>query len=397
MGGEEKAVTANNIILASPVTHSDWMLRDPGPAWGIEGVRQIIDRARECGWRRIYWRCFDGGRPLYPSKIEPPLHGYDEDNYHAKKSSSWVLDKINQYDWGSFDSFAEAIRYGHEQGLEVHAWLSINEDDHAWGLTSRFTREHPETRWVRRDGTAFRSQLSFAFPQVRKHKLALVKEILGYAPDGLFFDWIRTGDVRDGPHTDSDGVAIHGYEQPNCDRFKELHNVAASSVPNADPRWVRVRVEPQTVFMRAVRELVRSQASQCVISVMVHCRFGYRGKDTPYDGSLRGLLLDLPTWAEESLIDEVVAAGYYRPGGSAELAYHEMVQATGGKARVWIYGWLNQNSFRQSVELAEKLGASQVLLWESDYVGLPPASADFVKAMREYAEKQAAAASTPPP
>ena len=50
---------ARPIRLSSPVTHSDWILAtEPAPAWGPEGVRQILDRARECGWERVYWRCF---------------------------------------------------------------------------------------------------------------------------------------------------------------------------------------------------------------------------------------------------------------------------------------------------------------------------------------------------
>jgi uncharacterized lipoprotein YddW (UPF0748 family) len=123
-----------------------------------------------------------------------PLHGFDEDNYHCGRDSAWVIEKLKLYDWSRFDAFKEAIAYGHQIGLEVHAWLSINEDDHGWGLASRFTRENRDSRWVRRDGRPFRSQQSFAFPKVREYKLALLKEILAYSPDGIFFDWIRTGE-----------------------------------------------------------------------------------------------------------------------------------------------------------------------------------------------------------
>src|SRR5512146_907534 len=80
------------VELASPVTHSDWMVHKPAPAWGPEGVRQILDRCKECGWKRVYWRCFDGGRALYASKLMEPEHGFDEDNYHRGRDSAWVLD-----------------------------------------------------------------------------------------------------------------------------------------------------------------------------------------------------------------------------------------------------------------------------------------------------------------
>ena len=377
------------VRLASPVTHSDWMLRDPAPAWGPEGVRQILDRCRECGWTRVYWRCFDGGRALYPSRLLQPAHGYDEENYHRDHGSEWVLAKLAPYDWGTYDALAEAVRYGHEIGIEVHAWLSINEDDHGYGLISRFSREHPEWRWVRRDGGVFRSQLSFAFPKVQEYKLALVAEILSYHPDGIFFDWIRTGDVRDNPHTDQAGVANYGYEAPNVARFRERYGTDPLDVANADPRWVRVRARPQTEFMRRAHQLIRDHDPECAISAMVQNPWGYRGSptDTPYDGNLRGLLLDVHAWAREGLMDEVVAAGYYREGGNAELATRALREETLGRASVWLFGWIaSPEQFAADVALAERLGAPQLLLWESDYVRMPPADEALVRAMREYAD-----------
>jgi len=181
-----------------------------------------------------------------------------------------VRDKMKVYDYAHFDSLAAALRYGHQIGLQIHAWISINEDDHGWGLQSEFSKRHPECRWRRRDGRPYFSQLSFAFPGVRKYKLAILKELLRKYPiDGLFLDWIRTGDVRDNPQTDADGVADSGYEKPLIEKFKATFGVDPREVPNGDERWVRLRSEPQTEFMRAVRKLARSQKRPVSIAVML--------------------------------------------------------------------------------------------------------------------------------
>lgn len=386
--GEE--APSRKVTLSSPITHSDWMLHNPAPIWGPQGVRQILDRCKACGLKRVYWRCFDGGRACYASRLMDPLHGFDDDNYHRGRDSAWVLDKLKLYDWGSFDAFKVAITYGHQIGLEVHAWLSINEDDHGWGLASRFTRANPDSRWVRRDGRAFRSQQSFVFPKVRDYKLALLKEILACGPDGIFFDWIRTGDVRDNPQTDADGIAIYGYEGPNLEQFRAKYGVDPHSVPNADDRWVRLRAEPQTLFMRDAHALIRQQRRRLLIAVLVQHPWGYRGSptDTPYKDNLRGLLLDTPTWAKEGLMDAVVAAGYYRPGGTPEAAYDAVRQETGGRVPVWLFGWIgSRDQFLADVQLAKRLGAPQLLLWESDYIGLPPAQGPLVKAMSDHVGK----------
>lgn len=375
-------------LLATPVTHSDWMVRENAPAWGPEGVREILDRCAEAGIARVYWRCFDGGRALYLSKYMGPAHIYDEDNYHVGKDSEWVVARLRQFDYGAFDTLAEALLYGREIGMQVHAWLSINEDDHAWGLISRFAGAHPEYRWVMRDGRRCHSQLSFAFPEVREYKLNLLREIMAYQPDGIFFDWIRTGDVRDNPHTDAAGYAIHGYEAPNLERFQADYGLDAHDAPNDDPRWVSLRAEPQTLFMREARRLIKEQDECCTISVMVHHPWGYRGTpdDTPYAGSREGLLCDVGQWAQEGLMEEAVAAGYYRPGGTQEGAYRWLADETAGRVGLWLYGWLNDEAWvRQELDAAERLGAMQLLLWESDYFIIPPDKVPVIKMMREFA------------
>jgi uncharacterized lipoprotein YddW (UPF0748 family) len=376
--------------LSSPVTHSDWFLaNDPAPAWGPEGVRQILDRAKECGWTRVYWRCFDSGKSMYASKLLEPFDAGEPVNYWTDHGWTHLTDKMKQYDYGEFDTFAEAVSYGHKIGLEVHAWLTINEDDHGYGWRSRFAREHPEFVWVTRDGRRYHSQMSYAFPQVRAYKLALVKEILAYKPDGIFFDWIRTGDVRDNPQTDPDGIANYGYEVPNIERFRTRYGVDPHDVPNNDERWIAVRAEPQTEFMRAAHAVIKQADPKMVISVMTQHPWGYRGAptDTPYAGSLPGLLVDIKTWAREGLIDEATVAGYYREGGTPEKAYRYLQEETEGRIPLWLYSWLSNSpdQFRADVALAERLGAVELLLWESNYIGLPPANAEAVKAMWDYA------------
>src|SRR6476469_2159484 len=70
--GEDK------IILSAPLTHPDWMLK-PGIAWGPEGVHHMLDACKACGWSRVHWRVFDGGRAVYASKLARPAVKVDAD------------------------------------------------------------------------------------------------------------------------------------------------------------------------------------------------------------------------------------------------------------------------------------------------------------------------------
>src|SRR3954470_17128837 len=274
-------VFANNssdtkLTFSAPLTHSDWMLK-PGIKWGREGVRHMLDACKACGWSRVHWRALDGGRATYSSKVVRPSYKVDAESsiwnpktdaekalYKkffgnvAEERRKQILEDQQRYDYGSYDTFAEAVRYGHEIGLKIDAWISINEDDHGWGIESDFAKSHQQFVWIKRDGTRYHSQMSFAFPEVRAYKLAIIDELLTkYDLDGLFLDWIRTGDIRDNPQNDSKGVADFGYEQPNIKAYEKEYSRDAHLDRNDDERWVGPRAEPQTVFMREVRKRVR--------------------------------------------------------------------------------------------------------------------------------------------
>jgi len=395
----------DRLTLSAPVTHSDWMLRD-GLEWGPAGVKHMLDACKASGWSRVYWRTLDGGRSLYHSALMDPQGKWDEDNFWnpalpadrelmegytkgmTPESRQALLAKVERYDYATFDTLAQAVRYGHEIGLEVHAWISINEDDHGWGLESRFSKAHPETRWRKRDNTFYHSQQSFAFPEVMAYKLAIVEEIIGkYEVDGIFLDWIRTGDVRDNPQNDRDGVADRGYEDPLVRGFVAKYGEDPHAIANGDERWVRFRAEPHTDFMRRVRKLVNAKRPGMPVAVMVMHPWGYRGAHDKIDGNLRGMLLDVATWAREGLMDSAVAAGYYMDGGTPERAYNALKAETGGLVDVWFYGWVPSSveGFEHDFGLARKLGAKQILFWEADYIDGRENKEALQRAMRLHA------------
>ena len=386
----------DRIILSAPLTHSDWMMHADAPAWGSEGIRTMLTHCKQFGLKRIYWRVLDAGRALYASKLLEPMK-YDtgpEPNCLttgelAAQAPPDLVARALKLDYHGFDTLAEAIKIGHELGLEIWAWMSINEDDHGWGWQTRFTKAHPEFRWVRRDGRPYNSQLSFAFPEVTRYKLDLVREILGYKVDGMFFDWIRTGDIRDNPQNDK-GVANYGYEKPNIDAFKAKYGVDPHEVDNGDERWVKLRAEPISDFMRSAHSLIKKTKPKLPVVAMVHHRWAYRGRieeNGAIDGSLRGILCDIRTWAKEGLVDAFVGAGYYTNGANPEAGYRDIEKETEGRVPLMLYCWipLKAGDFTNDYELAKKLGTHDMLFWEADYIDArpEPQRTEIMKVMSE--------------
>jgi hypothetical protein len=377
----------DKLILSAPLTHSDWMLH-PHIEWGSPGVHHMLDLCKSFGLSKIYWRILDGGRAMYPSKFLGTGDAWQPDSFWSPQSPAdktlikrfdpnmtdaarrAIFDKCAALDYSKFDPFAEALSHGHKIGLQIHAWITINEDDHGWGLQSEFTKSHPQFRWIKRDGTPYHSQLSFSFPEVRAYKLSILQELLTSYPtlDGLFLDWIRTGDVRDNPQTDPEGVANFGYEQPNLDSFQSQYHLDPHTLPNSDPRWLATRALPQTLFMRSASQLANSHSKP--LTALVAHPWLYRGFLDKIAGNLPGLLLDLPTWSAEKLIDSATPAGYYLPGGSMSAATTSLQSETHHTLPITPFAWMPSSTtqFQSDFTTAATSGATELLLWEADYL-----------------------------
>ncbi len=385
---KKPVVPHDKITIISPLTHSDWSLHNPAPEWGPAGVRHMLDMCKEAGMSKVLWRAFDSGRAMYESKLADPAGGKsEEDNmYHpmnakdaallglSPEQCAVIMQKCEALDYAHFDSLGEAVRYGHSIGLDIYAWITINEDDHGWGWSSRFSLANRDSLWKKRDGTPYHSQQSFAYKKVRDYKLGIVKELVNnYDIDGIFLDWLRTGDIRDNPQTDADGVANYGYEDIQVQGFKRQYGIDPHDIPNGDERWVKYRAQWTTEYMRSVRKFMKKAKPELPLTVMLAHQWSYRGTDGPIDGNLRGMLLDPATWAKECLIDAAIPAGYYRNGGTPAQAYKALKDELGGKVDIWYYGWVQGNaaSFEDGFWDAKKLGATTILFWEADYIDNP--------------------------
>jgi uncharacterized lipoprotein YddW (UPF0748 family) len=196
--------------------------------------------------------------------------------------------------------------------------------------------------------------------------------------------------VRDNPQTDANGVADYGYEAPSIQGFKRKYGLDPHTLDNGDSRWVRFRAAPLTEFMRRVRKLTRRK--KLPVSVLVANPWCYRGLGDKIAGNLNGLLLDVPTWAREGLIDAACPAGYFKGGGSTEEACKSLKHETDGRIEIWPYEWVPKTpaEFGSQAARAKALGANHILFWEGDYFDDPeqPAREALAKAM----SAQAAAA-----
>lgn len=289
------------------VSHGDWF-----NGWGSYGppsVYRILSEIKRAHVRKVYWRTFFGARAMYHSALEPPYSG---DEAIDRPGNEQVMRM--RYDLKSWDILKDAVAVARELSLPIMAWYTLYEETHYQLTTTRFAKEHPEFWYVARNGKTRPSKLSFASPEVRAHKLALIEEQLAYGVDGLCLDFFREYQLYDTikeprVEVDDHGVSIYGYEPVMVEAFRRQHGVDPRTLPNHDDTWVKFRADQTTIFMREVSKRVRQKGLPLSVKVrsMLPSRSGYNWvPERRRTNSLMGSFADWPTWSKEGLVDEVM-------------------------------------------------------------------------------------------
>ena len=260
------------------------------------------------------WCVVAGSRANYPSAVTELFgEGMTEFPRRGDQLASETVHRLAAEGVNTLQVVAAAC---HEAGLACYASLRMNGDYAAdmWGGTfarfanSRFWWDHPEFRQRDAKGRSL-TKLSFAFPEVRAFKLAILREAAAQDTDGINLDFQR--------HPD-----FFGFEEPMAAAFQARYGVAATGVPATDPRWVPLRYEIMSGFVRDVRRLLddagRKKGRHLGLSVRIDW------KKYPLWGC------DIATWLKEGLLDYLVVGQYGKGGYEFDLApFVQMARGSG--------------------------------------------------------------------
>ena len=361
-------------------TQSDWA--NLFGNWGYPGVKFILDRCAKAGMNKVYWRVTDGGRMMYLSKLGEVEYRIDDNEGARHFYGGTNYESVDYREW---DPLAEAVEYAHKIGIELHAWIQVCEEDHPWGLLSRYAQEHPEFLSRDRDGHVLRAHLSFAYPEVVEYKLALVREVLAYGVDGFLVDFHRfCGNTH--PLLDERGVALYGYDKPAIRTFLDQYGEHPGDLKNGDARWVALRAAYVTDFIRALGSTLREAKKpfgayapwKGVIRTWWDPDNDFQGTRQKSRDHLASWLYDLKTWTQEHLVDYVCPdiwvphGGGWGPPGPGLIQriakYYRETIALPDDVGLYLsyYAWgVKPAKLRQGVEAAVEAGFDELVLCES--------------------------------
>ena len=240
--------------------------------------------------------------------------------------------------------------------------------------------QHPEWFTRNRDGKASRCRFSFAVEPAMQYRLAWVREVMAYEPDGVFFDFTKSMEGSPGvgctPHFDNEGVWYCTYDQPALEAFRKKTGRDPRKISNGDEEWVRFRASYLTDFLRRARELQRATYPKMKLGVF-GCPKGRPGlsaqdKVIPLSDPLRAYLEDHDTWTRAGLLDEFVNA--YTSGTAGAIEYKASVLDSRSRVhspcrylgtQVEVYGPRDEKTIAERVEACGEAGCEELVFFES--------------------------------
>ena len=254
-------------------------------------IRRELEPFRDSDFARIYWEAGAGDRMNYPTRI-----GF-------MCTDDWIADPYRIGDrlaaeaWQTFrkkgiDPFRVACDYAHQIGLELHAsyrttGFHFPVPEHEWNVNGLYEK-HPEWRGSDREGKAT-PRLSYAWPQVRRFIVSLLKEMATYPIDGVCMLYNRRPPVVE-------------YEAPIVDGFKAAYGQDPRQLDDKDPRWLKYRATFVTQFMREVREAMQqvSQDQNRSRPLEVSAIVMSSEAENLY------FAMDVEAWVRERLVDTII-------------------------------------------------------------------------------------------
>ena len=346
--------------ISTITTLTDWT--SLAGCWGKPGVYRMLELIHIAGIRDVYWRVYNGGMAMYPSRVAQvqDREAYDEwQRQKAYPQPTLRAGFLKECDFNAYDPIPDALEAARELGINLHLWYTLFEDDHGGPWLCRFAKDHPEYWQMDREGRAYRGTLDFFFEAVRAYKLAIVDELLAYGAAGLLLDFARHNAC---PSADPHGVHRFGYNPEIRNRYRETEATDPLHLPPDDPGWLDFKRAYMTSFLHEIRRRMDATQTCRELSMMIW----------PVDYA-RWACIDIPRLTGDRTVQMLNAfslAYTYHP--REIVKQHEIMQkqAEGTDCRllpgIMCYNGIYPANVDACVEAAADRGIEELMLYEAN-------------------------------
>ena len=277
---------------------------------GVDSKEKLYRLVDQYGNQRLYSFDYCTGSDAsctYATKVGTVFGTYKDTFW--RQGDRRAYDNIQKLIAAGDDPLKVVIDRCHAQGLRVHVSFRACAN-YAPPMADTFNGElywkHYNCRITMRSGQQS-SRLSYAYPEVKAFRVALIKEAVGYGPDGLHLDFLRH-------------PPFVGYDEPLVATFRQRYGVDPRTVPE-DERWYGLCAEVMTGFVRDVHRVLDEAGQAAGRRLTLSASFDY--------ANYRQQGLDVERWVKEGLVDDI-SPGRHGLGGIyfSAASFAQMVRGT---------------------------------------------------------------------
>ena len=214
--------------------------------------------------------------------------------FNSKIGSLGTRDNKWQKEW--VDPLKELTHLAHQNGMKIFASMRfigpqypMNRSPIAWAPNYW---KYPELTMKTKEGAPI-TNLSLAYPEVRKYWLSLLRETLDYGTDGVQIHLNRSE-----PYV--------FYEEPVVNEFIKKYGEDPRDLDKEDPKWLEHTAGYLTQFIREIRALLDEKPHR-EFSVTLSGR--ENGREVHYEENQ----CDVQTWIKEELVNYIMTTPHLHP------------------------------------------------------------------------------------
>jgi len=245
-----------------------------------------------------------------------------------------------------------AMEHAHSMGLEFHVSqrVELYTSPIFEESNDEFYGEHPEYRLIDRDGTEI-TGLSYAYPEVRKYFISLLKEAASYGADGAVVIYVRA-------------PPIILYEKPLVEGFQKRYGIDPRTLDERDEKWLQYRASFITQFMRELRQGMDEVGEELGRRLETSAITLATGDENTFYG------LDVDAWVKEGLIDNLIPYPCRGDKSEEEIDmgyYAKVTKGTGCKLYPNVMPRrMPAEEFRSKAQTYYQAGADGLFFWDTN-------------------------------
>ncbi|HXG24664.1 MAG TPA: hypothetical protein VNJ09_08935 [Chthonomonadales bacterium] len=264
---------------------------------------------------------FGGDKVMYPSAVGT-MPGLDMDDF-AELGHRYYVETVRAFARQKINPLKVLIDGAHGVGVKIH--VGIRPAGTSWAppydefWETPFFKNHPEWYCIDRDGKVT-TRMSWAVPEVRRHYIELLQEMLRLGADGVNIVFVR-------------GVPVVLYEPAFCKMFQDKYGIDARTLEDTDSRILSMRSDVVTTFFRELRAMLDAEQKRRGDGKRLQASVVTFGNE--YDNSWYGI--DIRRLVNEGLLDHIMVYPFdigARKGGVDYAFFREVCTPKGVPFRV---------------------------------------------------------------